>query len=491
MRSDNKIFFFSIDVQAHPALAQDDHIAKLVYGIFGAQKPAGLSRLLDIAERFDCRVTCFLDFCEYDIYGNQWLDVARYICARGHSLQLHAHPEYISRETWQRLGLKSPPRDLSAFTYDQATVLFDYLLDLRARVTEMPAVAFRGGFYRLNDAVMDCLKARGISVFSGNPAREACDSSLQKFFYYPNGGLGVPLTTTMPGFTPVSLREVDKILDKVPDNTAFLLNPVISSTSLLDVDEESGMAVYGEGQNKISGILERARDLGFQFAKVEELAFCARYHGDPFRDCISHADGDRPVETLSLSEQLRETAISAFWQANFARAVEQGSYRIFILSGTGNLAKCLCPEKPELVSTLISNKESNLARSLEKFSKGHEARFDICIFDALGFNEECELEIHNLIKMLNSHGLLLIFGEHSSCMDASDALQAFLYDTPFLAEKKLPQDFVSRTHFFSSADKNYFCIIAGKARKSKNIIPQTINLPALMDKNRHALNIIN
>lgn len=190
-------FLVTVDVEALPARAEKDHIDRLIWGSFPGTKAAGLREMMSEAERHSLRLTCFFDYCEFDLYGDRLLEVAREIAARGHDLQLHAHPELMHTETWKRLGMQKPAVPLNDFSEDQADRLFDWLLDMHAIVSTTTPVAFRGGGYRYSASILAAMKRKGLLVSSNhNPGRQnqfdlrtSCES-----FRHANGILEFPIS---------------------------------------------------------------------------------------------------------------------------------------------------------------------------------------------------------------------------------------------------------------------------------------------------------
>lgn len=55
----------------------------------------GISRMMDICDKYDVKATFFLNVYEYKVYGEAEIKkIARYIQKRGHDVQLHTHPEW-------------------------------------------------------------------------------------------------------------------------------------------------------------------------------------------------------------------------------------------------------------------------------------------------------------------------------------------------------------------------------------------------------------
>lgn len=160
----------SIDVEAQPKRAENNHIDRLIYGRFG-QEEYGIGRLFDIAEKHNARLTCFLDYAEQHIYGDELLDVGRYIVSRGHDLQVHLHPEFLSSSIFEKTRTRRQ-NDLFAVDREQADVLINYAVQTHSEITAEAPVAFRGGGYRYNNAVLAALRENKFHFNSCyNPAR--------------------------------------------------------------------------------------------------------------------------------------------------------------------------------------------------------------------------------------------------------------------------------------------------------------------------------
>lgn len=160
----------SIDVEAQPKRAENNHIDRLIYGRFG-QEEYGIGRLFDIAEKHNARLTCFLDYAEQHVYGDELLDVGRYIASRGHDLQVHLHPEFLSSSLFEKTRTRRQ-NDLFAVDREQADILINYVVQTHSEITAKSPVAFRGGGYRYNNAVLAALRENNFHFNSCyNPAR--------------------------------------------------------------------------------------------------------------------------------------------------------------------------------------------------------------------------------------------------------------------------------------------------------------------------------
>lgn len=160
----------TIDVEAQPARAERDHIERLIWGKFGNVR-SGMSELMDAAERHGVRLTTFFDYAEQHLYGDSMVDVAREIHRRGHDLQLHLHPEFLSDDFYRKQGI-GRVHNLNTASNEGAAVCAGFLAAAQHEVTGKPALAFRGGGYRFSSKVLRALASRGVQVDSSyNPSR--------------------------------------------------------------------------------------------------------------------------------------------------------------------------------------------------------------------------------------------------------------------------------------------------------------------------------
>lgn len=150
----------TIDVEAQPGRATESHIERLIYGRF-ADRSWGIGKMFDIADRYGIQLTCFFDFSEDALHGRRWLNVAKFIQARGHDLQLHLHPEFMGKDVWAKYP--GERRDDMFCADDQtADFLASFLMEQYGKVSESRPVAFRGGGYRFNAAMLASLAKAGV-----------------------------------------------------------------------------------------------------------------------------------------------------------------------------------------------------------------------------------------------------------------------------------------------------------------------------------------
>ncbi len=185
----------TVDVEAQPTRASGHHIDRLIYGRFGGEE-YGIGRMFDIADRNNVRLTCFLDYAEEHLYGEALLDVGRYIVDRGQDLQVHLHPEFISAAVFEQAGIKRI-NDMFAVGTEQARLLIEQAVHAHQRITAQKPVAFRGGGYRYNGAILSELARYGLRFNSGyNPSRQnqPFNVGALKQFQWAEGVIELPIS---------------------------------------------------------------------------------------------------------------------------------------------------------------------------------------------------------------------------------------------------------------------------------------------------------
>ena len=86
----------TVDVEALRQRAESDHVNTLIYGRTGGME-YGIGRMMDIADKHHVKMTFFVDFAECEEYGDEILDVGKYIISRGHDMQVHCHYSFLEK----------------------------------------------------------------------------------------------------------------------------------------------------------------------------------------------------------------------------------------------------------------------------------------------------------------------------------------------------------------------------------------------------------
>lgn len=212
----------TVDVEALTMRAASNHVNTLIYGRVDG-KEYGIGRMMDIADKHHVKMTFFLDFAEYELYGDDILEVGRYIKSRGHDLQVHCHYDLLEKIVGKKSWVSIEENYYSWYNDDEdSRKIVDYVTDKYVQCTGKMPLAYRGGEYRFGTSVLKAIKEKGyIADLSYNYVRPQM-LSVNKQFKYENGLLELPIGI-MPNrkplnfnyttLTPESKDDYDRILD--------------------------------------------------------------------------------------------------------------------------------------------------------------------------------------------------------------------------------------------------------------------------------------
>lgn len=155
----------TIDVEALPARASQDHVQRLIYGSFPGRGRAGIVEMMDIADRRGVKLTFFLYVLEEVIYPKEIEPVAKLIVARGHDLQLHTHPDAMPDAFFTKLGFAR--KSSNELNESEAAALFAEVSNIVAGWGVPPFIAYRAGGFRYSRGLVRAMPAAGIA-FSYN-----------------------------------------------------------------------------------------------------------------------------------------------------------------------------------------------------------------------------------------------------------------------------------------------------------------------------------
>ena len=104
----NRYIALTVDADAQPVRAVHDPLEELIWGRFGGEE-FGIGRLMDIADSYGFKVSVYLDYCEFFLYGESLLDVAKEVVRRGHDAQIHLHTDLLPPSFAKRFKLNRIP----------------------------------------------------------------------------------------------------------------------------------------------------------------------------------------------------------------------------------------------------------------------------------------------------------------------------------------------------------------------------------------------
>lgn len=183
----------TVDVEALPNRAASDHVNTLIYGRAGGRE-YGIGRMMDIADKHHVKMTFFVDFAECELYGNEIIEVGRYVVSRGHDLQVHCHYDLLENVVGKKPWVNINENYYSWYKNDEdSKIMVDYVTEKYIKCAGKMPVAFRGGEYRFGISVLKALRDKGYKAdLSYNCLRPEI-LPVNKQFLFENGLIELPI----------------------------------------------------------------------------------------------------------------------------------------------------------------------------------------------------------------------------------------------------------------------------------------------------------
>lgn len=177
----------TVDVEAMPNRALSNHVNTLIYGKIGG-KEYGIGRMMDIADKHNVKMTFFVDFAECEIYGDEILEVGKYIISRGHDMQVHCHYNLLEKIVGKPSWISMHENYYSWYKDDNdSKTMIDYVTDKYFQCAGKMPIAFRGGEYRFGIGVLKALKEKGYKADLSYNCQRPEILPINKQFLYENG----------------------------------------------------------------------------------------------------------------------------------------------------------------------------------------------------------------------------------------------------------------------------------------------------------------
>lgn len=182
----------TVNVEALPAQTADHHVDTLIYGRLGGGE-WGIKLMMDTAERYGVSLTFFVDFAEVELYGEEIIEVGRYIASRGHDLQIYCHFELL-REQIQR-HFHDVDDDYRKWCEDEkiSSFIIDYCLTHYRSCGATGPIVFRGGDYHFGAAMIRILKEKGVAADSTYNGLRPRLRPVNRQFMFENGLFEFPI----------------------------------------------------------------------------------------------------------------------------------------------------------------------------------------------------------------------------------------------------------------------------------------------------------
>ena len=192
----------TVDTEALPNRAKDNHVDRLILGIHENGK-AGVKEMASITSEFGGSMVFFMDICGALNEKDKVLETAKWLEQHGQDVELHLHPEYLPKEYWKDTPYEWKPKLLNVYeekNSDKEFFLLKTFSDELANAIGRKILAFRAGSFRWNSVTLETLKKLDIPMsFNNTQAAMALgqcpySSPMQRPFKWSNGIIEVPVT---------------------------------------------------------------------------------------------------------------------------------------------------------------------------------------------------------------------------------------------------------------------------------------------------------
>jgi len=157
MNSSNTYFIITVDTEAYKVNNEVPRFEDHIYGAINGDE-WGVRKIVDTCDHYNGKCTFFIDFCMHHQYGESPIrSLCEWIDARGHDVQVHAHPSWIP-ETGRPL--------LHLYPYEIQCQIIQELKLLYEKFLNRPPLAFRAGAYGANFDTVRALSKNGFQIDS-------------------------------------------------------------------------------------------------------------------------------------------------------------------------------------------------------------------------------------------------------------------------------------------------------------------------------------
>lgn len=197
--SRNRYALVTVDVEAQPARAKEEHVKRLVWGDY-ANGSAGVREMCAIADGVGGKLVHFVDACGVYLHGEPFADAVRWMVRAGHDVQLHSHSEFLPDSFWVEHGFAPRPRLMNQYDEAKAAFTIRYFSEYLGGITGEKIRAFRAGSFRWNLGTLKAQGELGIPLSFNNTMRGLVDGvcpyaePVQHPYEWSNGVIEVPIT---------------------------------------------------------------------------------------------------------------------------------------------------------------------------------------------------------------------------------------------------------------------------------------------------------
>lgn len=263
-----KKLLITIDTEALPARASNNHVEKLIWGQFENGR-AGIIEICDVIEEFGGKGLFFLDVAGSFNNLTAYREVNSYLERRGHLVEWHYHPEIMGKAFWVEKGASGTTMRQDLYDVHDTNTILSAGLEQFIKITGRKPIAYRAGSFRWSQHTINFLAERKIP-YSFNACRETAvkinydtfspDSPkpfdwLQGVREVPCGEVDLNGETVHFRFPRRFPKGVSPAVlgNQIAREASGLVNILLHSWSLLEKDKESGY-FYFKDNNRVSSL---------------------------------------------------------------------------------------------------------------------------------------------------------------------------------------------------------------------------------------------
>lgn len=238
----------TVDTEALPLRAAENHIEKLIWGRHD-KGTAGIAEICDVVENAGGRAVFFLDIAGSFHNLADYRKINSFLERRGHAVEWHYHPEILGSGFWKSFGVTTKDTRQDLYDRDNTYTVLNQGLQQFIRVTGRKPNAYRAGSFRANIHAIDFLGENEIP-YSFNLCAETAKKQnyntpipkSSKPFYWENGVKEIPcgeinfkdeiINFRYPRVLPDGLN-YPTLAKSITENSGGLVNILMHSWSLL------------------------------------------------------------------------------------------------------------------------------------------------------------------------------------------------------------------------------------------------------------------
>lgn len=195
----NRYILLTVDVEALPKRAVDEHVSKLMWGQH-SKGCAGVREISNIGDEFGVKHVFFVDYCGAFDRRNEIDEVVKFLVSNEQDVQLHTHSEYLPESFWNEHGFKHRPKFLNQCNQEKARFVLQYFGDILENAKGSPISAYRAGSFRWNSDTIRAMSDLGLPLSFNNSTHAFLEGKnpfsepTNKSFLWDNGVVEVPVT---------------------------------------------------------------------------------------------------------------------------------------------------------------------------------------------------------------------------------------------------------------------------------------------------------